>query len=123
MIRRKLPVCRITDLPPGKTLSFRYGPADGIAFNDAGTIKAYLNRCTHMGGMVQLVRESPVVRRQSEGCEGCVFRCVRHHAEFDPKTGNRTAGQAPEGSALTPITLEMEGDQVFAILELKEDFE
>ncbi len=111
MIRRKLPVCKLVDLPLGKTVSFRYGPSDGIAYNDAGTVKAYLNRCTHMGGTVQLVPGQ------------CLFRCVRHHAEFDPKTGDRTAGQAPEGSALTPIALEIEGDQVFAILELKEDFE
>jgi nitrite reductase/ring-hydroxylating ferredoxin subunit len=52
-----------------------------------------------------------------------VFRCVRHHAEFDPKTGSRLAGEAPEGSALKPIVLETEGDQVYAILELREEFE
>lgn len=115
MIRKRLPAFRISDLPPGKSLSFRYGNSDGIAYNNGGTIKAYLNRCTHMGGTVRL--------EDGDGCRNCVFRCTRHHAEFNPKTGERTAGQAPEGSFLAPIVLETEGDQVYAILELKEDFE
>lgn len=120
MIRRTVPVCRTTDLPPGKALSFRYGISNGIAYNDNGTIKAYVNRCTHMGGTVELVKGS---RAADNGCNGCIFRCVRHHAEFDPTTGMRTAGEAPEGSGLTPITLTIEGDQVTALLEMKEEFE
>ena len=125
MIRKKLPAFRLTDLPPGKTLSFRYGISDGIAYNDGGAIKAYVNRCTHQGGTVVLERPTGYqVNQDSQGgCDGCVFRCVRHFAEFNPKTGERLAGEAPEGSSLTPILLETEGDQVFAILELKEDFE
>jgi nitrite reductase/ring-hydroxylating ferredoxin subunit len=115
MIRKKLPAFRMSELPVGKSVSFRYGYSNGIAYNDAGTFKAYLNACTHMGGTVLL--------EDAKGCEGCVFRCVQHFAEFDPKTGERTAGEAPEGSALTPIMLEFDGDQAFAILELKEDFE
>jgi nitrite reductase/ring-hydroxylating ferredoxin subunit len=121
MIRKKLPAFRLADLPEGKTVSFRYGISNGIAYNDGGVIKAYVNACTHMGGTVVLTPTGP--QRSGSGCEGCVFRCVRHHAEFDPKTGARTAGQAPEGSALTPIVLETEGDQVYAILEFKDEFE
>lgn len=122
MIRKRLPAFRSADLPPGKAVSFRYGISNGIAYNNAGEIKAYVNACTHMGGTVELRTTGPR-DGQDDGCDGCVFRCVRHHAEFDPKTGNRLAGQAPEGSALTLIPLETEGDQIYAILELKEDFE
>lgn len=118
MIRRKLPAFRVSELPPGKSASFRYGISNGIAYNDGGTIKAYLNACTHMGGTVVL-KTLP----GRSGCDGCVFQCVRHFAEFNPKTGERIAGEAPEGSALTSIVLEFEGDQAFAILELKDDFE
>lgn len=122
MIRKKLPAFRVTDLPVGKSVSFRYGISNGIAYNDNGVIKAYVNACTHMGGTVQLAgagRGAP----GAGGCDGCVFRCVRHYAEFDPGTGNRLAGEAPEGSALKPIVLETEGDQVYAILELRDEFE
>ena len=121
MIRKKLPAFRLSDLAEGKTVSFRYGVDNGIAYNDGGAIKAYVNRCTHMGGIVQLVKAQ--ASSSSVKCEGCVFRCVRHFAEFDPKTGARLAGEAPEGSFLTPIALEIEGDQAYAMLELKEDFE
>lgn len=110
-IRRKLFVCRTADIPQGTSVSFRYGVSNGIAYNDDGVIKAYVNRCTHMGGSVSLVPEHGV------------FRCVRHHAEFDPKTGQRLSGQAPEGTSLTPVPLVFENDQIFAVLELKEDFE
>jgi len=121
MIRKKLPAFRLSDLAEGKTVSFRYGVDNGIAYNDGGAIKAYVNRCTHMGGIVQLVKAQ--ASSSSVKCEGCVFRCVRHFAEFDPQTGERLAGEAPEGSSLTPIVLEIEGDQAYAMLELKEDFE
>ncbi len=125
MIRKKLPAFRLSELAHGKSVSFRYGISNGIAYNDAGTIKAYLNACTHMGGTVVLKTLPGRSGRQDGqgGCDGCVFQCVRHFAEFNPKTGERIAGEAPEGSALTPIVLEFEGDQAFAILELKDDFE
>jgi nitrite reductase/ring-hydroxylating ferredoxin subunit len=117
MITKRLPVFRLADLAEGKTISFRYGVHNGIAYNDGGVINAYVNACTHMGGTVVPVACSTV------GSAGCTLRCVRHFAEFDPRTGARTSGEAPEGSALKPITLEIEGDQVYAMLELTEEFD
>ena len=108
MIRRTLTVCRVQDLKPGHATSFQFGGSNGIAYNDAGTIKAYVNRCTHMGGTVDL--------------KGPILRCRQHFAEFDPRTGMRVSGQAPEGTGLTPIKLEVEGDQVLAILEIEDEF-
>jgi nitrite reductase/ring-hydroxylating ferredoxin subunit len=109
MIHRKLPVCRIDELKPGTIRSFRFGISDGIAYNDAGTIKAYVNRCTHMGGPVEL--------------RGHLLQCRWHESAFDPCSGCRVSGQAPEGTALTPIELVIEGDQVWAILEIQDEFE
>jgi len=117
MIQRKLPVCRVSDLPPGKAVSFRYGVSNGIAYNDGRTIKAYLNRCTHMGGSVQLVRT------QGSGCDGCVFKCSWHQAEFDPATGARLSGEAPEGTALKAIPLKIENSEIWAMLEIEDEFE
>lgn len=96
------------EIPVGKTKSFRFGVMNGIAFNDQGVIKAYVNACTHMGGTVQL--------------SGSVLRCCRHFAEFSPSTGERLSGQAPEGTRLTPIDVVVENDEIFATLVLKDEF-
>lgn len=104
----KLPVATIGEILPGKTKSFRYGFQNGIAYNDNGEIKAYVNFCTHAGGTVDL--------------KGTVFRCRMHFAEFDPKTGERLSGQAAEGTKLKPIELMTEGEEIFAMLEIKDEF-
>ncbi|HWQ99864.1 MAG TPA: Rieske 2Fe-2S domain-containing protein [Candidatus Methylomirabilis sp.] len=107
MLQRKIKVCHVNDLAVGRAVSFH----NGIAYNDGGEIKGYVNRCTHMGGPVSLVSGR------------CLFRCGWHQAEFDPKTGMRMSGQAPEGTALKPIAIEIAGDEVWAVLELQEEFE
>ncbi|MBP6945114.1 Rieske (2Fe-2S) protein [Patescibacteria group bacterium] len=110
-ITRKLPVARVGEILPGHTKTFQFGLAQGIAYNDGGTIKAFVNKCTHMGGPVELKQAGGVPR----------FRCRWHEAEFDPATGKVLHGQAPAGSMLTPISLTIEGDQLFATLELPPD--
>ena len=106
---RKIPVAKVDEIRSGTTKSFRFGVQNGIAYNDNGTLKAFVNACTHMGGATSLTPSG-------------VLRCCRHFAEFDPKTGERLAGQAPEGTRLKPIELVTEGDQIFAILELHDEF-
>lgn len=108
---RKLLVAKINEVPVGRTKHFRFGYAEGIAYNDRGVIKAYVNRCTHMGGQVDLVADRPRP----------VLRCRWHAAEFDPATGQAICGQAPQGSVLTPIQLVEENGQVLAVLELPDD--
>ena len=107
---RKLAVAKEGEIAPGTALSFRYGFQNGIAYNDGGTLKAYVNFCTHAGGPLKLVTPT-------------LFRCQWHEAEFDPKTGQRLCGQAPEGTRLKPIELVVENGQVMAILEMKDEFE
>ncbi len=106
----KLPVAKMDEIAPGRAKVFRYGIQNGIAYNDGGVIRGYVNFCTHAGGPLELK-------------SGCVFQCMRHHAEFDAKTGERLSGQAPEGSKLKPIELIQEGDQILALLELKDEFD
>lgn len=110
-ITRKLPVARLNEIPLGRTKAFRFGLAQGIAYNDGGTIKAFINKCTHMGGPVELTH--------AQGKP--VLRCRWHEAEFDPSSGEALSGQAPSGTMLTPIPLTLEGDQLFATLELPPD--
>lgn len=107
---KRIPVAKVGEIPTGKTKSFRFGVQNGIAYNDGGVIKAYLNFCMHMGGPTELMPSG-------------VLRCRWHFAEYDPKTGERLAGQAPEGTKLKPIELVTEGDQIFALLEIKDEFD
>jgi nitrite reductase/ring-hydroxylating ferredoxin subunit len=109
-MKRKLPVCKVGEIAEGSAKSFRFGIQNGIAYNDHGTLKAYVNFCTHAGGPLALI--SPTR-----------FRCRWHEAEFDPATGERLCGQAPEGTRLKSIELLIEGEQVLAILEIKDEFE
>ncbi|QQR60801.1 Rieske 2Fe-2S domain-containing protein [Candidatus Uhrbacteria bacterium] len=105
----RMPICAIGELAPGSTRAFSFGPATkGIAYNRDGVIKAYVNRCTHMGGPVEL-----------HG--GGTFRCRWHGADFDPCTGAAVDGQAPEGTFLKAIEIIEENGQLFGVLELPED--
>jgi nitrite reductase/ring-hydroxylating ferredoxin subunit len=106
---RKILVANTGEIPIGRTKSFRFGVANGIAFNDGGIIKAYVNRCTHMGGPVELDPKSGA------------FRCRWHESAFDPKTGDAIEGEAPQGTQLKPIELVTEGDQIFGVLELPKE--
>lgn len=106
---RKIPVAKVGEVAVGKAKTFRFGVQNGIAFNDDGVLKAYVNFCSHMGGPTELVPSG-------------VLRCRWHFAEFDPKTGERFAGQAPEGTRLKPIELVTEGNQIFGILEIRDEF-
>ncbi len=103
-IQRDVFVCTISDLPVGGTCHFQYGPSKGIAYNDGGTIKAFVNRCTHMGGPVELTRD------------GKFLRCRWHGADFHPCTGEAIEGQAPEGTFLKQIGLAEKDGEIFAVL-------
>jgi nitrite reductase/ring-hydroxylating ferredoxin subunit len=108
-IIRRIPVCKTGEVPVSSTHSFAFGPsAKGIVYNDAGTLRAYVNRCTHMGGPL-------------DACGTEKLRCRWHQAEFDPKTGAAIRGEAPAGTFLKQIELVCEGDTIFALLELPDD--
>lgn len=108
-IVRRLVIAKVGDLKAGASMSFRYGIRNGILWNDGGTLKAYVNQCTHMGGPVAL----------ADG--GRVFRCGWHQAEFDPHTGEAIHGEAPEGTRLQVIPITIENNQVTVTLELSSD--
>ena len=110
-MQRKILVAKVGEIPVGRTKSFRFGVHNGIAYNDQGVIKAYVNRCTHMGG--------PVTLNESQGKK--VFRCQWHQAEFAPETGAAIEGEAPQGTMLAPIELVEEQGSIFAQLILPED--
>ncbi len=106
---RRVSIAKVGEIPIGRTKLFHYGAIHCIAFNDQGTVKAYVNRCTHMGGPLELVKPKGVLR------------CRWHLAEFDPRTGGALEGEAPKGTALKPIELEVEDKEIFAVIKLPED--
>ncbi len=86
--------------------SFSFATVKGIAVRRGDTVQAFVNRCTHMGGPLDWKNGS--------------FECRWHGACFTGE-GVACGGQAPEGSRLTPIVVEREGDTVFAQVELPTD--
>jgi nitrite reductase/ring-hydroxylating ferredoxin subunit len=111
-MERKVLVAKLDEVPIGRTKVFRLGPHAAIAYNDNGTLKAYMNRCTHMGGPVEL-------RPAKGGAE--VFRCRWHQAEFSPCTGEAIEGEAPQGTRLAPIELLQEQDAYYAVFKTGND--
>lgn len=110
-IERKIKVADQNEIALGRTKVFRFGPHAALAYNDNGVIKAYVNRCTHMGGPVEL----------SSGKGVPVLRCRWHEAEFSPSTGEAIQGEAPGGTRLTPIELIEESGVYYATFKVAED--
>lgn len=106
----RIPVARVGEIPVGGVKYVRYGIHQALVYNDGGALKAYVNRCTHMGGPTELARDG-------------VLRCRWHEATFNPQTGMRLSGQAPEGTSLQMISLQTENDEVFALYEIRDEFE
>lgn len=110
-LMRRIVVAKEGELGEGRTKAFRYGVSQGIAVMTGGALRAYVNRCTHMGGPVELANKdgSPLLR------------CRWHRAEFRADTGEAIHGEAPAGTRLTPIELVREGDEWIAQLVLPTD--
>jgi nitrite reductase/ring-hydroxylating ferredoxin subunit len=110
-MERKILVARTGEVAVGRTKVFRFGPQAAIVYNDQGVLKAYVNRCTHMGGPVEL--------KEKKG--ETVFRCRWHEAEFSPGTGAAIQGEAPEGTRLAPIELTEEDGAYYCTFRPSED--
>ncbi len=110
-MERKILVAKQDEIPIGRTKAFRFGPHAAIVFNDQGVLKAYVNRCTHMGGPVELKDKKGTL----------TFRCRWHEAEFSPGTGEAIEGEAPQGTRLTPIELTPEAEGYYATFRTSED--
>lgn len=110
-MERKILVAKQGEVDVGRTKVFRFGPHAAIVYNDAGVLKAYMNRCTHMGGPVEL--------KDKKGQP--VLRCRWHEAEFSPCTGAAIEGEAPEGTRLAPIELTEEEGMFYCTFRSSDD--
>ncbi len=103
-------VARSEDLREGegKTVTLVPGKT-AYVFRYKNTLRAFVNRCPHMGGPVELDA------RAGE----CV--CRWHEASFDALSGARKEGEAAEGSALTPLHVEEADGQIHLAWTLPND--
>jgi nitrite reductase/ring-hydroxylating ferredoxin subunit len=101
--------CAAGDLPPGHTLAFRLacGPRTvaGFVVNHDGEVRAWLNRCPHVGTPLDLWPNE----FYAEDARQLV--CATHGALYEPVSGRCVAGPCV-GDALTPLPLRREADEL-----------
>ena len=98
------PIARVSDLPEGQALYFKYpGPDDEamLLHLPGGSFVAYSQKCTHL---------SCSVFYQAD--QGRLY-CPCHEGVFNPLTGDPEAG--PPARRLPRIALRQEGDTVYAV--------
>lgn len=99
-------ICSRDDLKPGSSLAFSYPrPADLclLVRKKDGEFVGYTRRCTHLS--------CPVEYDVSEGEERLYCPC--HHGAFSVETGAVTQGPPPH--PLPRVTLEMRGEEIWAV--------
>jgi len=93
-------IARVDDVPDGSAKDFTYQGQPGILVHYDGEFYAFVNVCTHEGGLCILT--------------GDVLTCTLHSSTFDPKTGHALSEPAPLESSLKKIPITIEDDQIFA---------
>lgn len=91
-------VVRASDIPVGTARQVEVGSEHAIVAQPTeGEFVAYSARCTHQGGIVQVVDDTRL-------------RCPLHGAEYDPATGDVLAPPAPR--PLDQLTVTSDGDEL-----------
>ena len=86
------------EIPPGTAKQFKDGESTVIVAQPVeGEFVAYSARCTHQGGVVQVVK-------------GMTLRCPLHGAEYDATDGRNTLAPAPR--PLDAISVSESGGQL-----------
>jgi nitrite reductase/ring-hydroxylating ferredoxin subunit len=98
----------------GRGVRFALGPETpggeekGFAIRHAGRVRAYVNRCPHMG------TELDWQPGEFFDMAGLYLVCATHGALFEPGTGSCIAGPC-RGAALEPLATREANGQVFLI--------
>jgi nitrite reductase/ring-hydroxylating ferredoxin subunit len=99
--------CPVGDLQPGHTLTFRLAcgrrALAGFVVNHGGQMRAWLNRCPHVGTPLDLWPNEFYTE------DGQALVCSTHGALYEPLSGRCTAGPCV-GDALAPLPLRRDGD-------------
>jgi nitrite reductase/ring-hydroxylating ferredoxin subunit len=113
---KRIPVCALSELPPGERTFVDYGRTHKIGvLNVNGEIVAILNFCPHHGAPICIGEVSGTFvdsdpQQLTYGREGTVLTCPWHHWQFDLKTGR---GIADERQRLKKFNVTVEDDYVY----------
>lgn len=91
----------LADIPLGQGKVVPMGSKPTIVVNTAQGVVAYSAICTHLGCIVML-----------DGANGTIV-CPCHDGRFSPASGAVISGPPP--AALTPVTVSVEGDQIYLV--------
>jgi 3-phenylpropionate/trans-cinnamate dioxygenase ferredoxin component len=94
---RRLPVCRIDELPEGTARVVRDGPLAIGVYNLAGELHALEDRCSHDDG--------PLAEGEFDVEEGAAV-CLRHGARIDIRSGRALTLPAVLPVATFPVHVE-----------------
>ena len=98
----RLPLGELSAHGDGALRRYRAGFRSVWVWRSGDRVRGYYDFCTHQGGALQQQGEAMV--------------CSRHHATFDAVSGQRIAGEAPEGSVLPPAELAVEEGKIVLFL-------
>ncbi|HEX7228068.1 MAG TPA: Rieske (2Fe-2S) protein [Candidatus Binatia bacterium] len=108
--KRKL-ICQVGELSHGGSKKFTIRSGDreleALLVNYEGAFFAYRNRCPHVGITLDWVDN------QFFSVDGRYLMCANHGAVFEPRTGDCIWGPCA-GLALQSVSLEIEGEKIFA---------
>jgi nitrite reductase/ring-hydroxylating ferredoxin subunit len=108
-VTRRTLVARAGEEPAGSAAVFHYPDALTPALlvhRQDGTWAAFHQKCTHLG--------CPVAYQPGGERGGECLHCHCHNGEFDVRSGQGTSGPPRELRPLARITLEFEGDAIYA---------
>ena len=101
--------CALDELPPGRTAVFRLTCSGrslhGFVIHHAGSIRAYVNSCPHVGTNLDLWPNEFLTE------DGSTIVCSTHGALFAPDSGLCIAGPCA-GDHLTPLSVRIDGRDV-----------
>jgi cytochrome b6-f complex iron-sulfur subunit len=95
----KVAVATTADIPPGGGKVVALGNKPAIVTNTDQGLRAYSAICTHLGCVVAYNDLAGVIQ------------CPCHDGRFNPVSGAVVSGPPP--APLSPITVSVEGDQIF----------
>lgn len=106
---RGLVVCVLAQVAEGEAKSFVFGSGadrvDVVVVRAQGQVRAYVNSCPHLGTPLETLTD----RFLSD--DGAFLVCSTHGAQFRIDDGVCTYGPCL-GQALTPISVEVKGEEV-----------